>query len=70
MKTRITITVYDNKALNIFKYKTLDELIDSTKETGHCFLVYNNGIRAYVEKTKAEYKMSVYSWRCYKGANQ
>jgi len=30
MKTRITITVYDNKALETFKYRPLDELIDST----------------------------------------
>jgi hypothetical protein len=61
MKTRITITVYDDKALSTLKHRPLDELIDSTKETGHCFLAYNNGIRAYVEKTKAGYKMSVYS---------
>lgn len=60
-KIRITITAYDDKALETLKYRPLDELIDSTKETGHCFLVYNNGIRAYVEKTKAGYKMSVYS---------
>lgn len=61
MKTRITITVYDNKVLDTLKYRPLAELLDSTKETGHCFLVYSNGIRAYVEKTKAGYKMSVYS---------
>lgn len=61
MKTRITITVYGNKALETIKHKPLDELIDSTKETEHCFLVYSNDIRAYVEKTKAGYKMSVYS---------
>ena len=60
MKTRITITAYDDKSFNQLINRPLVELIDATKEAGSCLLVYNTGIQSYVEKTKAGYKVSTY----------
>lgn len=59
-KIRITITAYDNKSFDQLIHRPLDELIDATKETGQCLLVYNTGVQTYVEKTKAGYKVSTY----------
>lgn len=61
MKTRITITAYDDKSFNQLINRPLIELIDATKETGLCLLVYNTGVQAYVEKTKAGY--TVRAWK-------
>ena len=60
MKKRITMTIYDDKTFEFLQSRTLDEIIDATKETGQCLMIYQNGIQVYVEKTKAGYKISAY----------
>lgn len=60
MKKRITITIYDDKTFEFLQSRTLEEIINATKETGQCLLVYSNDIQVYVEKTKAGYKISAY----------
>lgn len=60
-KTRITITAYDKKGFDQIIRRPLQELVDATKDTGQCFLVYNNNIHTYIEKTKAGYKISTYN---------
>lgn len=60
MKKRNTMTIYDDKTFEFLQCRTLDEMIDATKETGQCLMVYQNGIQVYVEKTKADYKISAY----------
>lgn len=59
-KTRITITCYDGSSFEFLQHRPLSEIIESTKETGYCFLVYSNNIQVYAEKTKAGYKMTAY----------
>jgi len=63
IKTRITITAYDQKSFDQIIRRPLQELIDATEETRHCLLVYNSDISTYVEKTKAGYKISTYDRR-------
>lgn len=60
MKKRITMTIYDDKTFEFLQSRTLKEIINATKETGQCLIVYSNGIQLYVEKTKAGYKISAY----------
>lgn len=62
-KIRITITAYDQKSFEQIIRRPLLELVDASKETGHCLLVYNSDISTYVEKTKAGYKISTYDRR-------
>lgn len=59
-KIRITITAYDQKSFDQIICRPLIELVDASKETGQCLLVYNNNIQTYIEKTKAGYKVSTY----------
>lgn len=68
-KIRITITAYDDKSFNQIINRPLVELIDASKETGHCLLVYNSDISTYVEKTKAGYKISTYDRRDFFNGN-
>lgn len=63
IKTRITITAYDQKSFDQIIRRPLQELVDATEETGQCLLVYNNDIHTYIEKTKAGYKISTYDRR-------
>lgn len=62
MKTRFTITCYDEESLNdlVSGIITIKDLVESTEETGHCVLVYSNDTQAYTEKTKAGYKCTMY----------
>ncbi len=60
MKKRITMTIYDDKTFEFLQSRTLKEMISTTKETGQCLMVYQNGIQVYVEKTKVGYKISAY----------
>ena len=62
-KIRITITAYDQKSFEQIIRRPLLEIVDASKETGHCLLVYNSDISTYVEKTKAGYKISTYDRR-------
>ena len=68
-KTRITITAYDQRSFDQIIRRPLEELIDATKETGQCLLVYNNDIQTYIEKTKAGYKISTYDRRDFLNGN-
>ena len=61
MKRRITITIYDDETFEFFQSRPLEEMINSTKETGHCLMLYSNNVQVNVEKTKAGYKMSAYN---------
>lgn len=63
MKIRITITAYDQRSFDQIIRRPLQELVDASKETGQCLLVYNNDIQTYIEKTKAGYKISTYDRR-------
>lgn len=60
MKKRITMTIYDDSSFDFLQSRTLEEIINATKETGQCLMVYQNDIQVYVEKTKARYKISAY----------
>lgn len=62
MKTRFTITCYDEKSLKDFieGIITIKDLVQSTEETGQCLLVYSNDTKAYIEKTKAGFKVSMH----------
>lgn len=60
MKKRITMTIYDDSSFEFLQSRTIEEMINATKETGQCLMVYQNGIQVYVEKTKAGYKISAY----------
>lgn len=62
-KTRITIIAYDQRSFDQIIRRPLQELVDASKETGQCLLVYNNDIQTYIEKTKAGYKISTYDRR-------
>lgn len=59
-KIRITITAYDDKSFNQLIHRPLDELIEATKKSGLCLVVYNTAVQVYIEKTKAGYKISTY----------
>lgn len=54
------MTIYDDKTFEFLQSRTLKEMISTTKETGQCLMVYQNGIQVYVEKTKVGYKISAY----------
>jgi hypothetical protein len=62
MKTRFTITCYDEESLKCVKdgIVTLPDIIQATEETGHCLSVYSNGLRVFSEVTKAGYKCAVH----------
>ena len=56
----MTITIYDDMTFEFLQSRPLKEIISTTKETGHCLMVYSNDIQVYVEQTKAGYKISAF----------
>lgn len=52
MKKRITMTICDSKAFEILKSRTIEEIINATKATEQCLMVYPSDILVCIEKNK------------------
>ena len=54
---RITITCYDEGGYDLVIHYPLYKLIETTEETGMCVCRFSDDRMAYIEKSKAGYKI-------------